>query len=151
MECFERTVQFSDVQFMTAKEKALVLKAWVAFVKSAFSWEKFTKQLYNHLIHHCSFIAHYDRYGFWSYYYADPSQTTKFIEQFDRAKGNRSAEYAYDFWATACDYEDIKKAMISAIEPHKDQLYRAVREKQIETLQKSIAMANAELVRLQAT
>ena len=51
--------EFRDVQFMSAAQKATILRAWVRFLKSGLQFEQFTKALYNHLIQHCSFIAHY--------------------------------------------------------------------------------------------
>src|SRR5207245_10219143 len=49
---------FRDAEFMSAREKALVLKAWVRFLKNGLREEDFSDRLYTHLINHCSFIAH---------------------------------------------------------------------------------------------
>ncbi len=44
---------FSDSVFMSAREKALVLKAWVRFLKNGLRREDFSGKLYKHLINHC--------------------------------------------------------------------------------------------------
>ena len=59
---------FTDVQFMTAKEKGMVLKNWETFLKHGLKKQHFTKRLYEHLHLHCGFIAHYSRDGFYSTY-----------------------------------------------------------------------------------
>jgi hypothetical protein len=46
---------FSDAEFLSAREKLLVLKAWVRFLKNGLRWEDFSDRLYKHLINHCSF------------------------------------------------------------------------------------------------
>lgn len=44
---------FTDVEFMTAREKELVLKSWRAFLKQGLQKQHFTKRLYEHLHLHC--------------------------------------------------------------------------------------------------
>ncbi len=44
---------------MSAAQKTTVLRAWIRFLKSGLRFDQFTKALYDHLIQHCSFIAHY--------------------------------------------------------------------------------------------
>ncbi len=61
--------EFRDVQFMSAAEKTRTLRAWTRFLNNRLQFEQFTKGLYNHLIQHCSFIAHYNRAGFYSCYF----------------------------------------------------------------------------------
>ena len=56
--------QLHDSKFMSAAEKSKVLKHWEMFLSSGLEKDKFTKALYEHLINHCSFIAHYDIHGF---------------------------------------------------------------------------------------
>jgi hypothetical protein len=51
--------EFQDVRFMSAAQKTTVLRAWIRFLKSGLRCDQFTKALYDHLIQHCSFIAHY--------------------------------------------------------------------------------------------
>ncbi len=58
-----QTVEFTDARFLTAHQKRNVFRAWIRFVRSGFDLGSFTKALYNHLIQHCSFIAHYNRGG----------------------------------------------------------------------------------------
>ena len=120
-----------DSKFMTSKEKETVLKQWVTFVKNDFDEAKFTKRLYDHLIQHCSFIAHYDKKGFYSTYFENPRDTMHFLKQFDKESGNKSIEYGGMYWLVSPDYNDINQAMCEAIEPYKANIYqsRLVEEK----------------------
>ena len=53
--------EFKDSEFMTAKEKGLVLAQWRRFVERGFNFEHFSDRIYKHLTLHASFIAHFDR------------------------------------------------------------------------------------------
>jgi len=68
----EKPTKFTDVQYMTAAEKANVLNKWRVFVNSSYKKENFTKSIYEHLCLHCGFIAHYNKSGFYSTYWYDP-------------------------------------------------------------------------------
>ena len=114
--------QFTDVQFMTAKEKSLVLRAWKLFIKSGFNPDKFTNRLYEHLISQCSFIAHYNRGGFFETYFVDPNMTISFLRQFDREQGCVSVEYGMTYWIrdgndVCSEYYDLNNAMVDTLEP----------------------------------
>jgi len=104
--------EFRDVRFMSAAQKTTILRAWVRFLKSGLQFEQFTKALYNHLIQHCSFIAHYDRAGFYSYYFEAGDSTARFLSQFDPRGPCASVEYGGQYWLSG-DYEDINRAMIA--------------------------------------
>ena len=92
------TNEFKDVRFMTAAEKKKVLRQWVRFLKSGFDARIFMKSLYQHLIQHCSFIAHYNLGGFYAVYFVDPTATQRLLDQFDRSKGCLSVEYGGSGW-----------------------------------------------------
>lgn len=112
------TPTFRDVEFMTAADKAKVLKAWVAFLKSGFAWPKFTQPLYHHLYQHASFIAHFDRAGFYAVYFTtDAKATLHFLDQFDPDGVGRSAELGTTHWRTHEDYRDLADAMREAARP----------------------------------
>jgi hypothetical protein len=55
---------FQDAKFMAAREKELVLKTWVRFLKYGLRWDDFSDRLYktpaSPLRH-----AHYNRRGFY--------------------------------------------------------------------------------------
>lgn len=115
---------FSDVQFMSADEKMRVLKAWKRFLKGGCKFSQFTKALYNHLIQHCSFIAHYNRAGFYSTYFCDnegdnTTEATKFFSQFDRRGPCLSVENGNNGWLFG-EYADINEAMIDAYTEHRE-------------------------------
>jgi hypothetical protein len=104
--------EFQDVQFMAAAQKITTLRAWVRFLKSGLQFEQFTNSLYNHLIQHCSFIAHYNRAGFYSHYFEAGDSTALFLSQFDSRGPCLSVEYGGHYWLSG-DYEDINRAMIA--------------------------------------
>lgn len=120
--------QFKDAKFMAAAEKTMVLKQWKAFIAGSFQWEHFTERLYKHLSLHCSFIAHYNRAGFYDTYFSNPEDTIRFVAQFDRSKGSISVEYGMDFWLKG-EYEDLNQAMCEAIDLYKKSIYQRCAER----------------------
>lgn len=103
--------QFRDAEFMSAREKELVLKAWVRFLKHGLRFEDFSRRLYEHLHLHCQFIAHYDRAGFYRTYFENGEDTVRFLSQFDKRGECRSIEYGMMSWLEG-EYEDLARAMI---------------------------------------
>src|SRR5713226_6164074 len=101
---------FSDSEFMSAREKALVQKAWVRFLKNGLRREDFSDRLYKHLVNHCGFIAHYNRAGYYATYFENGEDTTRFLSQFDKRGESRSIEYG-GAWRLV-EYEDLNRAMI---------------------------------------
>ncbi len=97
---------------MSAAQKTTVLRAWIRFLKSGLRFDQFTKALYDHLIQHCSFIAHYNRAGFYSHYFEAGDSTAFFLSQFDSRGHCSSVEYGGNYWLSG-DYEDINRAMIA--------------------------------------
>jgi hypothetical protein len=143
-------LQFSDTKFMSSGEKRRVLGHWVKFLKSGFTPNSFTQDLYAHLINHASFIAHFDRRGFHQVYFADPSATQRFLDQFDRDKGCRSVEYGDTGWINDADYRDINGAMVDAATERMSGLRRVTHEREISKGRIELAMAEANLNRLLA-
>jgi len=81
-------------------------------LRSGLEKAKFTKALYEHLINHCSFIAHYDIHGFYATYFESGDDTRHFLSQFDTRRGMpRSIEYGYPNWFMGEDYYDINTEM----------------------------------------
>src|SRR4030042_1149531 len=104
--------QLHDSKFMSAAEKSKVLKHWEMFLRSGLEKDKFTKALYEHLINHCSFIAHYDIHGFYATYFESGDDTLHFLSQFDTRQGiPRSIEYGMTYWLTDDDYYDVNIEM----------------------------------------
>lgn len=102
-----------DSKFMPKELKSRVLKQWDIFLRSGCAKGKFTKQLYHHLIMHCSFIAHYDIHGFYATYFESGDETVRFLSQFDDSKGiPRSVEIGMTYWLTGEEYYDINSEMV---------------------------------------
>ena len=119
-------VELTDTKFMTAHQKMLVLRQWERFLRGGLKAEDFSKALYDHLIQNCSFIAHYDRGGFYDTYFSSPGESTiNFFSQFDANNPEcengipPSAEYGMCYWATQPEgYEDISREMIRIATPY---------------------------------
>ena len=122
--------EFRDVEFMSAREKELVLKAWVRFLKNGLRWQGFTRRLYEHLHLHCQFIAHYNRLGFYQAYFERGEDTVRFLSQFDKRGGCRSVEYGMLSWFG--DYEDLGRAMIEEAAPYIPRLIEQAQERERE-------------------
>lgn len=103
---------FTDVQFMTAKEKELVLKNWKIFLQHGLKKEHFTKRLYNHLHLHCGFIANFNIHGFYSTYFEAGQDTERFFEHF--------CNYSAQNYGANIDYDDLNTAMRQVFSQYKD-------------------------------
>ena len=103
---------FHDSEFLSARDKTLVLKVWVRFLKNGLRFEDFSDRLYKHLTLHCSFIAHYSRYGFYAEYFERGEDIARFLTQFDDRGECRSVEYGGSWWFHG-EYADINEAMIA--------------------------------------
>jgi len=74
-------IPFTDTEYLSADDKRKILKQWVMFCASGFSHDKFTDRLYEHLILHCGFIAHYDIDGFYCEYFGAYGYIDCFVNQ----------------------------------------------------------------------
>ena len=102
---------FRDSEFLSARDKQLVLKAWVRFLKNGLRVEDFSRRLHEHLYLHCRFIAHYDRAGFHRTYFERGEDTVRFLSKFDNRGEGRSTEYVGGWWLEG-EYADINGAMV---------------------------------------
>ena len=110
---------FTTVEFMTAKEKEMVLKNWEAFLKYGLKKQHFTKRLYEHLHLHCGFIAHYNLETFYSTYFEAGQDTERFFENFcNYTAANYGANIDYDDVNTAMRqvYEEFKPSILSNVQ-----------------------------------
>lgn len=125
---------FTDVQFMTAKEKELTLKAWRTFLRHGLKREHFVKRLYEHLHLHCGFIAHYNLHGFYSTYFQAGHDTERFFDAFcDHRAG--------------VDYEDLNTVMREEYARHRDRIARQAEEdiaQRLELLEACVRRAKAD-------
>ncbi len=146
--------QFSDEKFMSATEKTTVLRAWIRFLDNGCKKNQFTKALYDHLIQHCSFIAHYDRHGFYNVYFERLTpEIFRFFDQFDPQKPGVSAEYGTTHWLSAHNTgADLNVAMREAAGSYLDGLRRHFAEiqRQAEIAQVSRLLAKHGLTAIPA-
>jgi hypothetical protein len=105
---------FTDVEFMTAREKELVLKSWRTFLKQGMQKEHFTKRLYEHLHLHCGFIANFNIHGFYSTYFEAGQDTERFFENF--------CNYTAANYGANNDYDDVNTAMRQVYEEFKAEI-----------------------------
>ena len=112
---------FTDVEFMTAKEKELVLRNWETFLKHGLKKGHFTKRLYDHLHLHCGFIAHYNIHGFYSTYFEAGQDTQRFFEHFCNH-------------TTTMDYDDLHTAMREVYNKYRDTIRKQTEDDVTERL-----------------
>jgi len=124
--------EFCEAKFMSARDKELVLKAWVRFLRNGLRFEDFSRRLYEHLHLHCSFIAHYDRAGFYRTYFENGEDTVLFLSQLDKRGECRSVEYGGRGWLEG-DYGDRARAMIEEASPFIPKLTEDAQARQRET------------------
>ena len=142
--------QFKDVRFMTAAQKRRIVRQWRLFLKSGFAPRHFKKSLYEHLTANCDHIAHFTRSGFYSVYFEDPSNTQRFLDQFDRSTGCVSAEYGVASWLNKEDYRDINNAMVDVATSLLPELRRMLRERETANARQELAQAERRLSTLLA-
>lgn len=113
-------MMFTDAKFMTAREKALVLKGWERFLRHGMKREHFTKRLYDHLHQHCGFIAHYNIHGFYSEYFEAGADIERFFENF--------CSYTAQNYGANVEYDDLNRAMRSVYTRHRRSIARQVEQ-----------------------
>ncbi len=149
------TSHFTDAEYMTAQQKRRILGDWVRFFKNGATFKRFTKRLYEHLIQHCSYIAHFSRRGFHETYFADPEALQRFLDQFDRSRGCVSTEYGMTYWIrdgndVSAAYYDLNDALVDAIADMLPALREQARKRAVEAAQEQVRLAEQKLARLQA-
>ena len=115
---------FTDTEFMSAKEKELVVRQWRTFIKALIECDfdvqtgadygyfptcldrPFTDRLYKHLSLNEGFIAHYNRRGFLSARFGSRQALEETFTQLERG------------WVRA-DYRDIHQALLQELQPWK--------------------------------
>lgn len=120
---------FRDSKHMSAREKRLVLKSWMRFLERGLRFEDFSDRLYKHLTLHCSFIAHYDRHGFYATYFNRGEDTVRFLSQFSGKC--RSVEYGGSWWLGG-ECQDINAALVDGATRHIPSLVEAALDRQRE-------------------
>lgn len=139
-------ISFADERFMSSQEKEKVFQAWKRFLKNGCAKAQFTELLYHHLSQHCSFIAHYDRHGFYDFYFGQiTAKLVRFFDQFDPQLPGISAEYGATHWLSEFNTgADLNRAMRIAAGSYLEALRERFREEQ---RQREITAANVILAR----
>jgi len=130
---------FTNAQFMTAREKELVLKNWERFLRLGLRKAHFTRRLYEHLHLHCGFIAHYNIHGFYSEYFEAGQDIERFFEHFCSYTAQNFGAYA--------EYDDLDVAMRDAFQRHKASITKQLEEdvtRRIEILDASVQRAKED-------
>ena len=119
---------FTDVKFLTARAKKLILKSWISFLKSGLKREKFTKRLYEHLHLHCGFIAHYDINGFYeTYFNGDYEDKQRFFTNFEGDGYHYTDEYTDINQAMASEYKAVKNIVFEDAQKQSDQRFEVLK------------------------
>ena len=116
-------VELKDVEFMTAQDKARVLRQWEGFLKGGLKWEQFHSKLYEHLHLHCGFIGHYNRRGFYLTCFQTGTGVEDFIYFFNESIRQQAT---YINW----DYQDINTAMAHTLAKYSLALLEQARQSQ---------------------
>ena len=111
-------MNFTDAEFLTAKEKELTYKQWCQFIDWLATDKKmedtgfdlFSKRVYQHLSLHCGFIAHYDRHGFFCTYFTCPEDTQTFFDNLVTDGGYGDTQ---DLTTAMIEYYQAKRGQIS--------------------------------------
>ena len=148
------TSHFTDAQYMTAQQKRRILGDWGRFFETRMDYKRFTKRLYEHLTLHCSFIAHFNRQGFFDTYFANPEGLQRFLDQFDRTKGCVSTEYGMTYWIrggndVSQQYYDLNGALVDAIADMLPALREQARQRAVENARQQLRASEQKLARLQ--
>jgi len=71
--------QFVPTPYATREDKARFCQQFAEFVKSDFSWAKFSNRLYRQLSVTFWYIAHYDKKGFWETFFTSAAGKARFV------------------------------------------------------------------------
>lgn len=111
---------------MSAKQKST---SWNNFKRIIDSRDisKLQKTLYEHLICHCGFIAHYNIHGFKDEY--SGYDFKRFIEHFDRNNKYNQPPYVNLVWLYDKDYADINGLMVDYVTSRAPMIYQELENK----------------------
>lgn len=134
------TTTFTDVEFMTATEKARLDKQWTRFLAANMARDKFTKAIYHHLHMHCNHIAEYDINGFYHQWLSTGERRLRFMQQFlsDHESGCL-------YWGAGESYRDINTVMYYTLCEHADRIAALAEHAQAENLRENISRQQAQL------
>lgn len=119
--------RFKDEEYLSAAEKEKILALWIRFLKNNFQRNDFTHQLYNYLMNHADFIAHYSIHGFYAEYFTTGEDKIRFLKQFDRAEMKKCHWYSMKLTG---DYSDLNNAMVDEAAKYLGVLYAGARQEQ---------------------
>ncbi|OPX89440.1 MAG: hypothetical protein A4E53_01517 [Pelotomaculum sp. PtaB.Bin104] len=108
--------KYSDTKFFTAKQKERAYKCFIRVLKER-NIDKIDKNLYEHLIQHCGFIAHYNIHGFKAEY--SGGDFRRFVEHFDR---NSRVFANWNHWIRE-EYADVNNDMVDLATAMAPQIY----------------------------
>ena len=147
----DKGLGFKDSEFMTAREKRLVLANWKRFLKHGLKEKHFTKRLYNYLHLHCGFIAHYNIGGFYATYFEHGAEPIGFhATHFEHGADTieffkRFSETTQNYWAK--DYKDLNTAMLKVYQVHQASIEKKASDdidRSLDAIEESLNCARAD-------
>ena len=112
----EGSGKYSDTKFFTAKQKERAYRCFARVLRER-DISKMDKNLYEHLIQHCGFIAHYSIHGFKAEY--SGRNFRRFVERFDR---NSRVFAGWNHWVGG-EYADVNNDMVDLATAMAPQIY----------------------------
>lgn len=92
---------FTPTKFCPAASKAWFAAHWLRFASSDFPKHHFTQRFYAQLMHTSGHIAHFNRAGFWTEFFASTAGKVEFLEQTITWPCHGSPEHTW------CDVERV--------------------------------------------
>lgn len=132
---------FRDVEFMTAREKELVLRNFKTFLRHGLKKEHFHNRLYKYLHLNCGFIAHYNIHRFYCEYFETGHDIERFFEHF--------CGYCGQICERNADYGDLNTAMCQVYDQFKDAITSKAEDdidKRLELLETSVRLARNDRI-----
>ena len=136
-------MEFKDGKFTSAEDKSMIFKAYKRFVESGFKEAHFPERLYKYLSLNFSFIAHFNRDGFFSVRFLDPRGRK---ETFDMISGASQ----WNFNKENADCYDLNKAVYDWTLGNQDSFLVSAKAGRIAELEEDIKQRQAELSRLKS-
>jgi hypothetical protein len=106
---------FTPTKWDSAQDKADFANKFVRFVESGFKETLFTKKFYNRLSNCFQHIAHYNKFGFYDYWFSDYQSQIDFLNRALVCPSYGDPSYTYSDVESALRSEIVERNMIQGI------------------------------------